>query len=159
RTRVPVNRFPNFVRYIVQRLQTLCPRLGKVKIAQILARAGLHLGVTTVARMRSETPRPRPTFRTSTMPSATLATAKAPNDLWHVDLTVVPTSSGFWASWLPFALPQCWPFCWWLAVVLDHYSRRALGFAVFWRQPTSEQVRQLLGHVMGNAGVWPKYLV
>jgi hypothetical protein len=21
---------------------------------------------------------------------------------------------GFWVSWLPFALPQVWPFCWWL---------------------------------------------
>ncbi len=41
--REPVNRFPDFVRYAVQRLKTLCPRMGKVKIAQTLARAGLHL--------------------------------------------------------------------------------------------------------------------
>jgi len=34
----PVNKFSDFVRYIVQRLQTLCPRLGKAKIAQVLAR-------------------------------------------------------------------------------------------------------------------------
>ena len=50
-TRTPVNRFPDFVRYIVQRLKTLCPTMGKVKIAQTLARAGLHLGATTVGRM------------------------------------------------------------------------------------------------------------
>ena len=31
---------------------------------------------------------------------------------------------------MPFALPQCWPFSWWLAVVMDHYSRRVMGFAV-----------------------------
>jgi hypothetical protein len=49
--REPVNKFPDFVRYIVQRLKTLCPALGKIKIAQILARADLHLGVTTVGRM------------------------------------------------------------------------------------------------------------
>src|SRR5213592_3327400 len=36
----PVNRFPDFVSYLVRRLKTLCPTLGKVKIAQILARAG-----------------------------------------------------------------------------------------------------------------------
>ncbi len=24
------------------------------------------------------------------------------------------------------ALPQCWPFCWWVAIALDHYSRRGL---------------------------------
>ncbi len=32
--REPVNRFPQFVRYAVQRLKTLCPTMGKVKIAQ-----------------------------------------------------------------------------------------------------------------------------
>jgi hypothetical protein len=30
----PVNRFPDYVRSVVQRLQALCPRLGKVKIAR-----------------------------------------------------------------------------------------------------------------------------
>ena len=49
--REPVNKFPDFVRYLVQQLKALCPMLGKVKIAQILARAGLHLGATTVGRM------------------------------------------------------------------------------------------------------------
>jgi transcriptional regulator with XRE-family HTH domain len=34
----PVNKFPDFVRYAVQRLKTLCPTLGKVKIAEILCR-------------------------------------------------------------------------------------------------------------------------
>jgi len=33
---------------IVQRLKALCPSLGNVKIAQLLCRAGLHLGTTTV---------------------------------------------------------------------------------------------------------------
>ena len=45
--REPVNKFPGFVRYAVQRLKTLCPTLGKVKIAEILCRADLHLGATT----------------------------------------------------------------------------------------------------------------
>ncbi len=40
--REPVNRFPDFVRYIVQQLRVLCPSLGKVKIGQMLARAGLN---------------------------------------------------------------------------------------------------------------------
>jgi len=31
--REPVNKFPDFVRYIVQRLKTLSPSMGKVKIA------------------------------------------------------------------------------------------------------------------------------
>ncbi len=42
--REPVNKFPDFVRYIVQRLKTLSPSMGKVKIAETLCRAGLHPG-------------------------------------------------------------------------------------------------------------------
>ena len=47
----PVNRFPEFVGYLVRRLKVLCPAMGRVRIARILARAGLHLGPTTVRRM------------------------------------------------------------------------------------------------------------
>ena len=42
-TTEPVNKFPDLVRYIVRRLKSLCPQLGKVKIAEMLCRAGLHL--------------------------------------------------------------------------------------------------------------------
>lgn len=35
--------------------------------------------------------------------------------LAHASLTG-PTALGFWASWVPFALPQVWPFCWWVGV-------------------------------------------
>ena len=52
----PVNRFPDLVRYIVQWLKVLCPRLGKVKIAHTLCRAGLHLAPATVGRMLKEKP-------------------------------------------------------------------------------------------------------
>jgi hypothetical protein len=58
-------------------------------------------------------------------------TAGEPNHAWHVDLTTVPTGAGFWAPCVPFALPQCWPFCWWLAIAVDHYSRYAIGLGVF----------------------------
>jgi putative transposase len=109
--------------------------------------------------MRRAEPQPAPPpVRRSKSPLARV-NAKHPNHLWHVDLTVAPTSAGFWTSWMPLALPQCWPFCWWLAVVIDHYSRRALGYAVYWRQPTSEQVRRFLGGVIGRVGSAPKHLV
>src|SRR5262249_45745695 len=77
----------------------------------------------------------------------------------RASITTVPTSAGHWAAWLPFALPQCWPFCWWLAVVVDHFSRRALGCTLFKRQPTSKGVCQFLGSVMARVGAVPKYLV
>ncbi len=49
-----INRFPDFVRHIVIRLKVLCPTMGKKRIAQTLARAGLVLGVSTVGRMLKE---------------------------------------------------------------------------------------------------------
>ena len=58
--REPVNKFPGFVRYIVQRLKTLNPSMGKVKIAETLCRAGPPLGVTTVGRILKEAPQPVP---------------------------------------------------------------------------------------------------
>ena len=134
----PVNKFPEFVGYLVRRLKTLCPTLGKKKIAQMLARAGLHLGTTTVGRMLNSSPSPfirenqggdGPTSKPR------VVTAKRPNHVWHIDLTVVPTSGGFWAAWSPFALPQCWPFGWWVVVIVDHFSRRIMGTAMLCRNP------------------------
>ena len=54
--REPVNKFPDFARYIVQRLKTLSSSMGKAKIAETLCRAGLHLGTTTVGRILKEDP-------------------------------------------------------------------------------------------------------
>jgi Integrase core domain len=40
-----------------------------------------------------------------------------------------------------------------------HYSRKALGFAVFKKQPTSWQLRQFLDRIIAKVGTAPKYLV
>jgi transposase InsO family protein len=130
--------------------------MGKVKIAETLCRAGLHLGVTTVGRIKKEYPQPCPE---DTAPSTRVVTAKRPNHVWHVDLTVVPTSAGVWAPWLPFALPQCWPFCWWVAVVIDHYSRRVMCMAAFRNNPTSVSVSHFLECAIHNAGATPKHII
>ncbi len=129
--REPVNRFPDFVRYVVQRLKTLCPTMGKKKLAQTLATAGLHLGTTTVGRILKEEPAPTPQTAKDSETAGRVVTAKRPNHVWHIDLTTVPIGRGFWTTWLPFALPQCWPFCWWVAVVVDHFSRRAMSVGIF----------------------------
>ena len=158
RLREPVNRFPDFVRYAVQRLKTLCPTMGKVKIAQILARAGLHLSPTTVGRMLREPP-PAVANHEEMVTIGRVVTAEGPNHVWHLDLTIVPIVSGFWASWLPFALPQSWPFCWWVAVSIDHYSRRLMSVAVFANKPDSRTVCTFLEGVIRCAGSRPSYLV
>ena len=80
--------------------------MGRVRIARVLARAGLHLAPTTVRRMLRTPRSPKPSPALHAAPH--IISARKPNDLWHVDLTTVPTSLGFWTSWVPFALPQVW---------------------------------------------------
>jgi transposase InsO family protein len=155
--RRPVNRFPDFVGYLVRRLKTLCPAMGKVRIAQVLARAGLHLGTTTVARMLETAEAPRPVAAAAD--AGRDLHSNRPNHIWHIDLTTVPTACGFWVPWLPWALPQRWPFCWWVAVVVDHFSRRITGFAVFTQNPTSLAVRQLLDRIIRVVGESPAHLI
>ena len=160
--RSPVNRFPDYVAYVVQRMKTLCPSMGKVKIAETLARAGLHLGATTVGRMLKKPRKINDSTlaKSSDKPAADrIVTAKRPNHVWHIDLTIVPTGAGLWCSWLPWALPQCWPFCYWVAVAIDHFSRRAMGVASFKQQPTSLAVRSFLGRTIAKVKATPKYLI
>ena len=157
-----VNKFPEFVKYIVCRLKMLCPTMGKVKIAQVLARAGLHLGKTTIERYIKEKytdPEDGVVDLIEEEKSQRVVTAKCPGHVWHVDLTTVPVAVGFWVPWLPNALRQYWPFCWWLAIVIDHYSRRVMGFAVFKKQPTSIDIRAFLGRAIARSKAKPKYII
>ncbi len=162
--RTPVNKFPDFVRLLVRRLKVLCPVMGKMKIAQALARAGLHLGTATVGRMLKESsPRDNAGASVESVSAADggprVVAARYPNHVWHVDLGAVPIVAGFAIPWLPFTLPQRWPFCWWVAAAIDHFSRRVMGLAVFDRQPTSIQVRQFLARAIRQVGGAPKYII
>jgi len=154
---VPVNRFPDFFGYLVSRLRTLCPSLGKVKIAQVLARAGLHLAPTTVRRMVAA-PRP-PKSRLAHPAVGRVLTARHPDHVWHVDLTTVPTALGFWIPWVPFAKPQAWPLCWWVALAVDHFSRRVMGFAVYRGEPSSATIRKFLEGIFWRVGQQPRHLI
>jgi transposase InsO family protein len=156
---VPVNKFPEFVRYLVWRLITLCPIMGKTKVSQTLAWAVLHLGTTTVSRMLKAKPSHEPSATmVAPLAEGRIVTAKYPGHVWHVDLTVVPTG-GFWTTWQPFSLPQCWPFSYWVAVVIDHFSRRVMGVAVFTKQSDSRAVCSFLGKTIARVGKVPRYIV
>jgi transposase InsO family protein len=155
----PVNKFPDFVRCLVRQLKVLLPAMGKVRIAQVLSRAGLHLGVTTVGRILKE-PEPMPEeTATLEVDETRVVTARHPGDVWHIDLTTVPTGSGFWVPWIPFAQPQSWPFCWWVGVVVDHFSRAVVGFALFPDRPASRDVQGLLGRAIRHMGSPPRYII
>lgn len=161
--RDPVNKFPDLVRYLVRRLKVLFPSMGRKRIAQTLTRAGLHLSTSTVGRMlkhRGRDPVPPVEGSGSVQPTGgRTVTAERPNHVWHVDLTVAPTSAGFWAPWFPLSLPQVWPYCWWVACAVDHYSRLVVGFAVFKQQPTSSAVRAFLGRTIAKIEACPKYII
>ncbi len=161
----PVNKFPDYVGYLVRWLKAMCPAMGKKQIAQALARGGLQLGTTTVGRMLKQQPNSNEpaeealTIEESTMAVSDSIKAKQPNHIWHMDLTVVPTTAGFWVPWIPFAKLQCWPFCWWVAVVIDQFSRRVIGFALFTKAPTSTDISRFLDRVTKRAGAKPQHLI
>jgi transposase InsO family protein len=85
--------------------------------------------------------------------------ARYPGHTLHVDLTTVPTRAGFWVPWFPFALPQRWPFCCWVAVALDQVSRVLVGFAVFSQSPSSTQIQSFLDRAIRTSQSTPKHVV
>lgn len=155
----PVNKLPDFVNYIVARLKILVPVMGKVKIAQALTKAGLLLSASAVGRILKNNNTPPEELDNCPVKVSKRTYARYPNHIWNIDLTVVPTSGGFWISWPPFTVPQVWPFCWWLACVLDQYSRCVVGFALFKKQPTAVQIRDFLKRVNRKNNCVPKYIV
>ena len=86
-------------------------RIGRKRVARLMRAAGLH-GVSRRRQchttMRDETARPAPDLVERRF------TATAPNQLWVADITYIPT----WAGFL------------YLAVVLDAWSRRVVGWAM-----------------------------
>ena len=165
---VPVNKFPDFVAAMVAKLKRLFPAMGRRRIAAFLARAGRHIAPTTGRRMLNRAPATEPPTPVppAESPNQPLASAKPssvianyPNHVWGVDTTAVPTGAGFWTSWFPFSLAQSWPFCWWVAVVIDHWSRRSLGLAAFKRRPTADEICIVLNEAARRAGRVPKYTV
>ena len=132
--------------------------MGCKRMAQILARAGLALGTTTIRRMAREHGGP-PDDEPQSKRRRRRVVARYPGHTWHVDLTTVPTRAGFWVPWFPFSLPQRWPFCWWVALAVDQVSRSIVGFAVF---PKATLLRT--GTALSRSGhseSWfaPKYVV
>lgn len=148
------------MRYVVQQLKSFCPMLGRYKIADILARAGLHISASTVKRIVDEPPIEPTDTIVPPSPSPTPAVQVwYPNHVWSVDLTVVPSTDGLWLPWSPNALTQMHPYSRYVMVVIDHYSRRVMGFDVFKKQPTSALVVSAMNRICLENGVKPKYIV
>lgn len=164
-TPVPVQRFPDFVTMVVQELRTTLPGVGRRRIADLLARAGLHLSTSTARRMLArpaprepkKPPPPRP--QQVPDPPARSIVARRPGHVWGCDLTAVPLGAGLWVPWLPWALPQRWPFSWWVLVVVDHFSRSIAHVAVFRGRPSGEEVCAALDEAVARATGPPRHMV
>jgi len=154
----PINKFPRFVTYIVQRLKVLCPTMGKRKLADCLSRAGLALSASTVRRFLKRKPDP-PLPPPENIEKTKQIKSKYPNHIWNTDLTVIPTSMGFWVRWFPFSLPLRWPFCYWAGVIVDHFSRTCIGFALFKKKPCSREIQRMLKKAFENIRGKPKHLI
>ncbi len=160
----PVNKFPAYVGYLVRWLKSMCPAMGKLRIAQVIGRAGLRLAATTVRGMLRENPDSKEPAEAALtdepiMVSTRVLKAKRPDHIWHLDLTVVPTTAGFWVPWQPFSRLLRWPFCWWVAVVIDQFSRRVCGFALFKKTPSSTEVCGFLDRVTKRTGTKPAHII
>ena len=66
---------------------------------------------------------------------------------------------GSWVPRLPHSLPQSWPFCWWVAVVVDHVSRAVVGLAVFRSPPTASEVQTSISQAIRRVGRPPRYII
>jgi len=128
-----VTRYPDYLRYIIQQLKAMCPMLCKDKIADCLARTGLHLSASTAGRIINEPPiSPEEAKASEDDPRGYGGIiAKHPDRIWSIDLTEVATSDGFYVPWKPFAISQRWPYCWHVLTVIDHHSRFCVGMVAF----------------------------
>jgi len=155
-----VNRYPDYVRSIVQRLKACCPMLGRYKIADILARAGLHISASTVRRIIQEPPKqPAEIEIPPDLVAPRVVTSKYPDHLWGGDITLIPTVQGLAMGIEPEAIPQEFPYCFHVLNVIDHFSRRLMGEKVFTKCPTGADITKAFEEICCENAVSPKHLV
>lgn len=170
-----ITEYTEMLTELIHELREKCPALGKRRTADVLARGGLHIDPSTVQRHRRkprptlpqppETPRGQPETEPAQnvpapqAPAPKRVTANRPHHVWHTDLTILPTVSGWWVPWIPQALAQCWPFCFWLAVVLDQYTRSVVAWKLYRKQPDAGQIVALFERAVCNVGQAPKHSI
>jgi len=135
--------------------------LGKDKIADCLARTGLHLSASTVGQIVNEPPiDPKEAKDSEDDPRGYGGIiAKHPDRIWSIDLTEISTNDGFYVPWRPFAISQRWPYCWHVLTVVDHHSRFCVGTIVFEKEPKSYDVTNALDELFEKHGSKPQDIV
>jgi len=157
----PVNKYPDALKLLVQKFKVLVPVFGKKKIAAFFLRAGLDLSAASVGRFIKDLPSDSPEpidNKTDKEEKIKRVTSRHPNHTWIIDLTAVPIG-GFSCTWIPQSIKQSWPFCWWVAIVIDHFFRKVIGSAVFHEPPEAKDIVRLLNKLIRKIKRKPKYII
>lgn len=150
---VKPTRYPDYLRMIIQQVKAFFPILGRDKIADMLGRVSLHISSSTVGRIIKEAPidpasveplREDPDDDSEQacdeVDQPREIIAKYKNRIRSIDITQVPIDDGFWVPWSPHSIGQEWLFCWHVFSIVDHYSRRVMGFRVFPKALSTDDV-------------------
>jgi transposase InsO family protein len=163
----PVNEFPKLLDYFVGRTNDFCPHFGKEMISRLFIRAGVHAAPNSVGkRMKARNNPHKPAPPPSDSPDndneegsesvvenekIRVINAKRPMHTIHVDFTIVP-NTGMCVPWEHGTLDPVYPYCYWVGAVVDHFSRKNLGFGVFHKEPSAEETAQFLDKVFDRYG-------
>ncbi len=148
--RVPWNRIADGIRWAVHEIRSLVPEpeFGTRTIVMHLIRCGIRISRSTVQRILREKRPARPARRTTTSqlvaPAAPFFVLRPPttNHTWHLDLTT------FEFLFVRF----------YVAAVIDGFSRRLLALKVFPDAPRTAGILRMLRHTIAGYGA-PRYLV
>lgn len=127
----PLRGYDDVVKRLVQRLDALKVG-GSLKIAQMLARAGQKISRETVRRYRKARKLPEPGGQASA--SGRVLRAKCANHIWTADITEIRGFLGL--------------FRFKLLAVFDLFSRFPLAWQVFTKEPSAEDVLEVLDRAM-----------
>ena len=145
---VPWNKMSDGVRWAVHQLRTLCPEpeFGTRSIAMHLIRSGIQISRSTVQRFLqrkrpARPPRPTGPQQEGVIPYGILRPRKI-NETWHMDFTT-----------LDFLFVRFY-----VAAVVDGFSRKLLALKIFLDAPTTAGVLRLLRGSVAAFGS-PHFLV
>jgi hypothetical protein len=157
---IPWNKNPDFFKEAVQKIKKYVPNFGAGKIAESIVKDGIPLSPSSVRRylrsklLKKKDNDPKPEIKDY---EGRVLSSRHPGHIWLVDLTVVPTCRGLSSMLSGRAFAQAFPFCWWVAIVIDHFSRKVIGFAVFESQPGSDEIIKVLNKAIKRSGKKPNY--
>ncbi len=149
--KAPFNKISDAGRWLVHEIRRLCPEreFGTRSIAMAIVRAGIQLSRSSVQRilreMKPAAPvqaRPEAIETESEVVPHHILRPEKPNRTWHLDLMTIDF---FWVRF-------------YVAAVLDGFSRKLLELRVFRDAPTSMNIWRLVKTCIAEFGA-PRFLV